>query len=888
MAWTAPASFPGAGTHNCAGESATLTAWLPGGAGTVTCSYSYSSSLAAYVLGSCSGVSAPADLFQLSFSTSRFCEGTGAATINEPLDDGNPCTIDTCDIVKGPQYANVATGTYCGSQGDAGLCSPIYCSAPAYKCPPLGPCGDYSFCTSEGPPVGSNAGTSPCMTMSCDPTRGIVETPIPDCGVPPSVTMVDNSVPGDFYGSTSFLSNGSTAITPQQASVLRGRVLETDGLTPIPNVTISILNHPEFGNVTTRSDGWFDILVNGGSTLTVVYQAPHTSAYLTVHRKALARWHDYTVLPDVVLTPRAPANSVTFAGASWQAVSGPVTTTAMDSDGQRQAVLLIPPGTVPTFTGTSTQAPNTLTLHITEYTVGSKGALAMPADLPSNSGYTYALEFSVDEADMAGATSVQFSQPLALYVNNFPGFPATTNDAGTSVPAGFYDRDAGAWKKSLPPSDAGPGDGGNGQIVTITGFLNGAAQVTTNSALSLSSGELQQLNNLYGPGSANAGAPIQLWRVPIEHFSGWDLNWGYGPPPGAGACNCAVATSDSPIDHSCTKSGSIIECQNQILAEEIPITGTPYALRYQSERQRGRVVWLDVPIMGPALAAPMPDLINVTITVAGNEYQYLQSTAGIQPNAKFHWTWDRTDAYDRHVPGPAAAHVAIGYVYADDSSNYTATSSFGDYSSAVITGNRALRQTTMWQYYDVVIGQFDAKGVRLGGWDLTAHHTYDYLSGTLYAGDGRRTSAKNLSRMITSIPYGGSTDTQAQALVAGPDGAVYVSDWFNTKIWRIDPNPNVKPSAFTTPGGLALLREVIARAVRSDAATWAVPSRNGSCGGMSDIAATNGRVRGRWPAGRSRRSRRSGAQAARSSAQARPVRPVEGGKCRTRSATMNA
>ena len=53
-----------------------------------------------------------------------------------------------------------------------------------------------------------------------------------------------------------------------------------------------------------------------------------------------------------------------------------------------------------------------LNVRATEYTVGGTGPKAMPALLPPLSAYTYAVEFSVDEAQAAGATTVQFSQPV--------------------------------------------------------------------------------------------------------------------------------------------------------------------------------------------------------------------------------------------------------------------------------------------------------------------------------------------------------------------------------------------------------------------------------------------------------------------------------------------
>jgi len=45
----------------------------------------------------------------------------------------------------------------------------------------------------------------------------------------------------------------------------------------------------------------------------------------------------------------------------------------------------------------------------------------MPAALPPTSGYTYAVELSVDQALAAGATGVHFNKPLPFYVDNFLG-----------------------------------------------------------------------------------------------------------------------------------------------------------------------------------------------------------------------------------------------------------------------------------------------------------------------------------------------------------------------------------------------------------------------------------------------------------------------------------
>src|SRR5207249_4990785 len=105
-------------------------------------------------------------------------------------------------------------------------------------------------------------------------------------------------------------------------------------------------------------------------------------------------------------------------------------------------------------------------LHVraTEYTVGPTGRAAMPGDLPPASGYTYAVELSVDEAVAAGATAVEFSQPVVFYLENFLGF-AVDQDSGV-VPAGYYDRGRGLWV----PSD-------DGRVIQLLGVTNSLADL---------------------------------------------------------------------------------------------------------------------------------------------------------------------------------------------------------------------------------------------------------------------------------------------------------------------------------------------------------------------------------------------------------------------------
>lgn len=59
---------------------------------------------------------------------------------------------------------------------------------------------------------------------------------------------------------------GTDTIKAYRCAVLRGKALDRDN-NPLPGVTITILDHPEFGQTMSRLDGMFDMAVNGGGLL---------------------------------------------------------------------------------------------------------------------------------------------------------------------------------------------------------------------------------------------------------------------------------------------------------------------------------------------------------------------------------------------------------------------------------------------------------------------------------------------------------------------------------------------------------------------------------------------------------------------------------------------
>ena len=192
-----------------------------------------------------------------------------------------------------------------------------------------------------------------------------------------------------------------------------------------------------------------------------------------------------------------------------------------------------------------------LDVRATEYTIGESGRAAMPGALPTASGYTYAVELSVDQAIEAGATEVRFSKPVINYVDNFLNFPA-----GGVVPSGYYDREAGQW---VPVDD--------GRVIAIVGESGGLAEVDTDgdgsadSGLGITDAERQRLAAVYDPGKS-------LWRVAIEHFTPYDHNWPYAPPLDAVPPRVPVPNQNRPQPKKeCWVPGSIIGCEGQRLGQ---------------------------------------------------------------------------------------------------------------------------------------------------------------------------------------------------------------------------------------------------------------------------------------------------------------------------------
>ena len=426
---------------------------------------------------------------------------------------------------------------------------------------------------------------TPAATPAATPTATATPSPIPPppADPPPAsppdpaaiAPALDDGGTTSLADSTEFLYSGATpiqtgvapgTIKPTLVGVLRGRTLDRGGL-PLAGVTVSILDHVEYGTTVTRTDGGYDLAVNGGDPLTVVYAR---DGYLPLQRETPVGWQDFERLDDVVLSPLDPNGTRLTTGRRPGRTRDP-------HAGRRRRPS--DDDAVQARHHDRARAPERSPPLDSGHRHGGTGdrvhrrrprARRHAGDLPASSAYTYATELSVDAAIAAGADSVEFDKPVILYLENFLGMPV-----GSPVPAGGdYDRDRGAWVASE-----------NGRVVKIIGALDGRARLDVDgdgqvdlgeklTALGIDDAELRKLNELYLPGQ-------ELWRTAVTHFTPWDLNWPYDLPPGAGPPTGGGPNGPGP-DGPCGAAGSVIGCDSQTLGEHLAISGAPAELVYDS------------------------------------------------------------------------------------------------------------------------------------------------------------------------------------------------------------------------------------------------------------------------------------------------------------------
>ena len=563
---------------------------------------------------------------------------------------------------------------------------------------------------------------------------------------------------------------------PKRFSLITGLVQALDE-SPISDVFITIHSHPEYGTANTDENGRFSIPVEGGGTMTLVYQK---EGLITAQRKVYVPWNDMAIAKTIQMIAEDPASTtVTFDGNSETIVTHQ-STDVTDESGSRSCTVVFKGDNKAYLVdedGNDVHGLTTITTRATEFTTPD----SMPAILPPNSAYTYCVELSAD-----GAQRVRFDKPVIIWVDNFLGF-----NVGEIVPVGYYDRDRGVWV----PSDNGVVlkllDTNTDGIVDALDADGDDEPDDLNSDGSYSD-EVAGLGDAqrYHPGSA-------FWRFAVTHFSPCDGNWPYGPPPDAIPPNPEGLPNADQQKNEGNDCHSSVEKRSRIFHEDIPIPGTDMTLHYASNRVNGYKAVITVPASGDIAPPDSLKRIVARVEAAG---RILEQILDPLPNQKAQFVWDWRDYLGRPVSGSITAHISVGFEYDpvyQGASKYFAQAFAqpGIYSTGVTARQSAI---TSWRHYDLVL----RKGMchMAEGWTLSDHHHLNPTeTSTLYKGDG--TINMNNTSIIDTVAgngnphYHGDGGPATEATVYWPrrvvvdaSGNIYVGDYGNHRIRKVDTN----------------------------------------------------------------------------------------------------
>ena len=319
------------------------------------------------------------------------CDGAGScqAGTPPPVDDGNPCTADSCDPVAGVQHDPEPAGLSCA---DGDVCNGDETCDGAGTCvagAPL-PIDDGDRCTVDG----------------CDPISGVTHTSVPACDDAPSQ---------------------QGGLIEERAALL-GRATTCAGQ-PVTGYTIRVFDSPAVGPertdiaVSTASDGSFHVRLTAFPTSSTDEQPPvrvslrleHPS-FITAQRDVYLRPNDVINLDDIVLLDRDPQETVI----------GPSGGTATDSQGL--FTVDFPPGAV----GTN------VSVRITPIS----DRKCFPAPMPATVFTMYGAVFEPE--------GIELAVPATVRIQNTLGVPTSL-----CIPGGSFDRVTGRWV----PEDTATFDG---------------------------------------------------------------------------------------------------------------------------------------------------------------------------------------------------------------------------------------------------------------------------------------------------------------------------------------------------------------------------------------------------------------------------------------------
>jgi RHS repeat-associated protein len=440
------------------------------------------------------------------------------------------------------------------------------------------------------------------------------------------------------------------ALDPWTSGVVRGRVVDTRGRV-LAGARVRAYGRPEFGWTTTQRDGVFDLFVTSTGRIQIEVSMP---GHPTVYRHAAAEAGEAVwASGDIVLTRYAQAATAVALGTGGLVTGERVE----DAHGARTTRVFVPStvGASLELEDGTTEPVDTLTLRVTEYTVGERGQDAMPAPLPPRIGYTWAAEVSADEAVARGARHVRFDGDVSVYVDDFLGVPV-----GALIPFGAYAPELMQWE---PDRQAAHVVGVLG-VDAATGAarldLDGDGEAETAEALDafgFEDEELSAIGSAYAPGAV-------FWRARIDHFSPIDGNL-FSQLPGSAPLPSRAGLKKprrqrrkryGAWGEECTATGSVIECQTRGLREGVEVTGTGHTLWVVSDAEdAGGVVEVDLleGVEDPVNSLDPSDVLGavVTVEVAGHRLEQRRTTERMLVEPIMRLALPTEDAWGRSLDG---------------------------------------------------------------------------------------------------------------------------------------------------------------------------------------------------------------------------------------------
>ncbi|XP_056012581.1 teneurin-m-like isoform X5 [Ostrea edulis] len=153
-----------------------------------------------------------------------------------------------------------------------------------------------------------NDGLSDCLDPDCCSSASCTQSPFCQTVQDPAEILLQKPKPSStasFFKKMKFLVDNNSiqketsknSFNESQVSVIRGRVETRDG-TPLVGVRVNVRIQPLYGHTLTRNDGMFDILVNGGGSVTLEFtRQPFQSHTISVS----VPWNQIITMETVIM-----------------------------------------------------------------------------------------------------------------------------------------------------------------------------------------------------------------------------------------------------------------------------------------------------------------------------------------------------------------------------------------------------------------------------------------------------------------------------------------------------------------------------------------------------------------------------------------------------------